>query len=204
VRFHRVYREGGGTVPFDRFESVFRATDDALSRMPTIEHLGLRATLYAQAQMVCEALGDPAWTDPTRVAQLVTAESFATLSRNRPLLENLRAGHRLAVVSNFTGNLATCLAEVGYADLFDAVVDSGRVGVTKPDARIFGIALEALDARAQDAWMIGDNFEADIRPAAALGLAACWLTPNGLPAPDHGIAAVARIARLTDLPGVLA
>ena len=105
-------------------------------------------------------------------------------------------------MSNFTGNLDRCLAELELLDLFSVTADSLLVGWAKPDPRIFRYALGALGAEPDTAWMVGDNFEADIKPAAALGLGTCWLAPWTRRAPTDGVP-TARIARLTELPTLL-
>ena len=50
--------------------------------------------------------------------------------------------------------------------------------------------------------MVGDNYEADIKPAASLGWNTCWVTPDRDPAVDP--LATVRIAGLHRLPGELA
>jgi FMN phosphatase YigB (HAD superfamily) len=52
--------------------------------------------------------------------------------------------------------------------------------------------------------MVGDNFEADIRAAAALGMRTCWLAPPGRAAPPGDLAPTARIGRFAELEQVLA
>jgi len=49
------------------------------------------------------------------------------------LARSLRAaGVRTAVLSNSEGRLAELLAEIGIADAFEVIVDSGRLGIEKP------------------------------------------------------------------------
>src|SRR5262249_52328697 len=100
-------------------------------------------------------------------------------------------------------NLDPCLAELDLLRFFSVTADSMRVGWAKPDPRIFELTLEKLEVGPAAAWMVGDNFESDIRPAAALGLGTCWLADGERPAPSDS-SADSRIARLIDLPGVLA
>ena len=50
--------------------------------------------------------------------------------------------------------------------------------------------------------MVGDNFESDIRPAAALGLSAAWLAPDLEKSPERGLP-TARLKTLSDLATVL-
>jgi putative hydrolase of the HAD superfamily len=95
------------------------------------------------------------------------------------------------------------LDELGLAKLFAVISDSTVVGWSKPDPRIFRRTLAALRAPAERAWMVGDNFEADIRGAAALGMRTCWLAPPERAAPA-GLAPTARIGRFVELEQVLA
>jgi HAD superfamily hydrolase (TIGR01549 family) len=93
------------------------------------------------------------------------------------LARDLAAGGvRVAVVSNSEGHLAELLAEVGIAEPFEIVIDSTRVGVSKPDPRIFELALEGLGAaRGSVCVHIGDSWAADVEGARAAGWRAVWL-----------------------------
>ena len=96
----------------------------------------------------------------------------------RESLERLRAaGFELAVVSNSEGTIEQMLVEVGLRPLLDAVVDSAVVGFTKPDPRIFAVALDRLGVAAADALMVGDSPSADVDGAHAAGLRAALLDP---------------------------
>ncbi len=124
--------------------------------------------------------------------------------RNEVLLARLHETYHLGVVSNFTGNLEVCLEELGVMQYFSIVADSGRVGITKPDPRLFQHALNWPGHGAGPVWMVGDNFDSDIRPAAALGMSTAWLAPSGVMARsrESGIPTV-RLTTLPELAGVL-
>ncbi len=62
-------------------------------------------------------------------------------------------------------------------------VISQEVGASKPDPRIFEIALDGTSPA--DALMIGDSLNSDIRGAAASGLDSCWFNPHRKPAPAN-------------------
>lgn len=202
VRFHRAYAGAGGRLAFDAFAELFRESDRRLEADPAVRVMGLRAMITAQARQLADLLpaDDPA--DLARAAERFHAGAVAVAERNRPMLERLATRFRLGVVSNFTGNLTPCLAELDLLPLFAVAADSLVVGWSKPDPRLFLHALGALGVGPEAAWMVGDNFEADIRPAAALGLATCWLAPAGRALPAPGVA-THRLARLTDLPPLL-
>ncbi len=197
-RFHDAYRAEGGTLDFEAFEPLFRVTDRDLLTDSGTRSLGFQAMVSAQARLIVQASPDAPRIDAHRVAAHFHAASTEVIKRNRPILERLRRHSRLGVVSNFTGNLDRCLAELGLSELFATVADSTVVGREKPDPRIFMHALAELGATPEESWMVGDNFEADIRPANALGLRTCWLTPANRPSPP-GALFTARIARLPEL-----
>ena len=85
----------------------------------------------------------------------------------------LRArGLRLAVVSNAEGRVAADLEEAGLAQYFETIVDSHLVGVSKPDPRIFEIALARLGASPEESVYVGDLYGIDVRGARSAGLSA--------------------------------
>jgi HAD superfamily hydrolase (TIGR01509 family) len=203
-RFHQAYRAAGGTLDFAAFDPIFAASDRALNRVPDIRTTGFRAAIELQARLLMDLMPDGARAvDPGDIAARLHAQALATVRRNRPLLERLAGAHRLGVVSNFSGNLRPCLAELDLLQFFTVTADSTLVGASKPDPRIFQYALTALACSPNQAWMIGDNPDADIGGAARLGLKTCWLAPAERDLPPD-CSPTARIARLADLERALA
>lgn len=99
------------------------------------------------------------------------------------LVRELRArGVRTAALSNSEGHLEELLEEIELAPLFDAIIDSGRVGVAKPDPRIFALTLEALgasfdvkpDVKPDVIVHVGDSWSADVEGALGAGWHAIW------------------------------
>ena len=109
------------------------------------------------------------------------------------------AGFQVAVVSNADGRVADDLAAAGFDGLFEVIIDSSVVGVSKPDPAIFTFALDALGVDAADAWYVGDSRVFDLGGAEAAGLAEFVLVdPTGL---QDGYEP--RIANISELPGLL-
>ncbi len=202
VRFHAPYRAAGGRLDLAGFEPLFQRSDEMLAALPGIRSLNYHATVEAQARLLGRLLPDARAASLGEIAEGFYCESRATIERNHPVLERLAARHRLGLISNFTGNLTRCLEEFNLAPLFDVVLDSAIEGMEKPDTRLFQRALSALGVTPADAWMVGDNFDADIRPARVLGMRACWLGPATRAVPA-GERAPTRISCLLDLPAVL-
>jgi len=202
-RFHAAYRAAGGTLQYAAFEPLYQRADETLARTAGIRRFGFREMIETQTQLLLQLVPDRPKVDAGRMAEQFHAPARAIVTRNQGVLERLARRYRLGVVSNFTGNLTHCLDELGLARLFTAVSDSAVVGAAKPDPRIFRETLGALGgAPPERAWMVGDNFEADIGGAAGLGLRTCWLAPPDReqpPGPDP----TARIARLPDIERIV-
>ncbi|MEO8702626.1 MAG: HAD-IA family hydrolase [Kofleriaceae bacterium] len=96
-------------------------------------------------------------------------------------------GARVGVLSNSEGRLAELLDEVGMLDAFEVVVDSGRVGLEKPDRRIFDHARDALGG-GSEAIHIGDSWDADIAGARNAGWRAIWFGRRATAVSDAGVA----------------
>jgi putative hydrolase of the HAD superfamily len=112
------------------------------------------------------------------------------------------AGVRLGVVSNADGLIAERLRSLeilqvgpGLGVEVECVIDSGAVGVMKPDPRIFVLALDAMAIEAGDAWYVGDMPAIDVVGARRAGLQPVLMDPLGL----HHEADYDRVDSLTEL-----
>ncbi len=115
-------------------------------------------------------------------------------------LDAIRAlGVKVAIISNSEGMLDRLFTDLGVLHHFDVVVDSGKVGIEKPDPRIFGIALDRFGVSAGRTLHLGDVFATDILGARAAGIRHALIDPYGHYTGRHedvprvpGVVAVAR------------
>lgn len=89
---------------------------------------------------------------------------------------------------------------LGVAEQFDAVLVSEQEGIRKPDPEIFRRALTRLGVTAEEAVFVGDNPEADIRGAQAVGMRTIY-RPNRFWPECYFADGVC--VNLTDLPAIL-
>ncbi|MFF4362593.1 HAD family hydrolase [Streptomyces sp. NPDC001604] len=85
------------------------------------------------------------------------------------LLRRARTRVPLVLVSNATVRLEDDLTALGLADLADEVVNSARVGLAKPDPRIYRLAADLAGVRPERCLFIDDT-EENTEAAAALGM----------------------------------
>jgi putative hydrolase of the HAD superfamily len=110
------------------------------------------------------------------------------LPGSRAGLQALAAtGVRLGIVSNADGLIGQRLAELeilqvgpGPGVAVECVIDSGNVGVMKPDPRIFHIALDAMGLEPDAAWYVGDMAGIDVVGARKAGLWPILMDPFSL------------------------
>lgn len=87
----------------------------------------------------------------------------------RWLISRKREGYELIAVSNADTSLEDRLAQFHLADLFNAVVNSARVGAAKPDPAIYRYALACTTSNPQECVFIDDK-PRNLPPAEALGI----------------------------------
>ena len=123
-----------------------------------------------------------------------------------PLLRTLQGRYRLAVLTNGApAQQREKLYGAGLAAYFETVVVSGEVGVGKPDPRVFGAALAALDVAPSATVMVGDSIERDILGAQAAGLHAIWLNRSAMDHhPGEHEPPAQQLTALSQLPAALA
>jgi len=101
------------------------------------------------------------------------------LPGTRAALDRIRENFRIAVISNADGGIERVLSRCGIADCFEAIMDSGIVGVEKPRPEIFQAALASMKARADESLYVGDVYSVDYLGARNAGMEAALLDVAG-------------------------
>ena len=88
----------------------------------------------------------------------------------------------LALITNGAADTQRAkLAALGIEHWFDAVVVSAEIGIAKPDAAIFELALDSLAVEREAVWHVGDSLTTDVAGGRGAGLTAVWLNRTGVP-----------------------
>lgn len=120
------------------------------------------------------------------------------------VLDSLKHRFSLAVITNGAYDTQrNSLRLVGIGNLFDAIIISGEVGITKPEASIFTLALHRLDIEPEKAWHVGDSLRADVSGALGAGLTAVWLNRAGVVRKEGDLAPNYEIRSLRELASLL-
>ncbi len=198
--------DAGGTLVHADYARVRRALRKTVGRAPSEAELA-GAEYAGRAAIEAAMTSDPALSDGRRwmihfagalaslgfgAAEMAKAGPEIRAEHERAnlwtvaqpgaaeaLTEVRRRGLVVGCVSNSNGTVEALLEQVGLRDSLDFVVDSGVVGVEKPDPRIFRIALERAGVAAAEAVHVGDLFPVDVAGARRAGLDAVLLDPLG-------------------------
>lgn len=175
-------RSQGMDVSINTFSTEFRKRLDEYFKQREKDLLETTYTFVLR-----ELLSDKGYDDvPSEVLRGALDALFAITQENWVLeedaiatIETLReAGYNLGIVSNAGDDMdVQQLAQgFGITKYFDFILTSAACSYRKPHPRIFELALSNWYCLPEEAVMIGDNLDADIRGAAEAGLSSVWIS----------------------------
>jgi epoxide hydrolase-like predicted phosphatase len=114
---------------------------------------------------------------------------FEALSPNEPMIElmaSLKArGYRMAMLTNNVKEWEPLWRPfLAVDEIFETVVDSGFVGMRKPDPAIYELTVSRLGGIAAAECLFVDDLELNCDAARALGMTAVQFTDNGSAIPQ--------------------
>jgi HAD superfamily hydrolase (TIGR01549 family) len=200
----------GAAISFEVFARTLRGVDRDIRRSQYEE--GREVSTRVRFASLARALGidDPPLVERWRIEHMSRLRAQVRAVDGHPeVLRALRAKVRTAVCSNFTDS-ETALGVLDDASLggaFDAIAISDTVGWRKPRREIFEAVAGELGLDPREILHVGDNLDADVAGAAALGMRTAWLTrrvkePSAAflryrgPRPEFTIRALSELAAL--------
>ena len=91
------------------------------------------------------------------------------------ILSKLHRVYKIGIIANQSRGTEERLKSYGLLDYIDLIVSSEEEGVSKPDLRIFKLALDKAGVMANEAIMIGDRLDNDIYPVKTVGMKTIWI-----------------------------
>jgi putative hydrolase of the HAD superfamily len=178
-------REVGSAVSRDRLDEAFLEADRIITSSYDVRAYSLRELIRLQVSLQFENLRFEDQEIKETIATACFEAARKILERNKNVLRRLHERYKLGVVSNYNGNLEVVCREFELEQILDVILDSGNLPVSKPDPRIFHLALERLGLAPSECFYVGDSFERDIVPAKAVGLRTIWIAgKRGSQPPD--------------------
>jgi putative hydrolase of the HAD superfamily len=156
-------------IPFAQFDLLWEGTSFE-------RNTGVFPTIEANIEHVCRSLGLRVPMEQVERAVAIRLEMTREALTPRPdALKTLaalkEAGCDLGLISNCTPSEPELWGETPLARLINAPVFSCKVGILKPDERIFRLASQALDAHPQECMYIADSgVQGELEAASQLGM----------------------------------
>ena len=155
-------------VPPDQFTSAWSETLE-------MRIIGTFQTVETNIEYVLNALNEHARVEQIEKAVEIRMTSIRQVLKPKPdaistLAELKTRGFQLGLISNASIEIPMLWSETAFADLIDEPIFSSRVGMKKPDLRIYQLACERLAVRPETCLYIGDGEDHELSGAAKIGL----------------------------------
>jgi HAD superfamily hydrolase (TIGR01509 family) len=157
----------------DVFARPGTSTESAAARASYLELLLRELSVTDDATVHAMTAWRRDYNAPVGIFDAVDPEGEAAVALARA------AGLQVAVISNSNGTARALLGSLGLGRHLDFVIDSFEVGVEKPDARIFALALERARVEPHEAIYVGDLYSVDVCGARGAGMDGILLDPGG-------------------------
>ena len=150
----------------------YLAIRDSVIRDRRIGHGSVRELIVE----ICNLLAPPGYAEVIvrRLEPELGKErmnSFRLSSDARPMLEKLsKMQIEIGLIANQSRDILEIMKKSELDDFFKVKVISSLVGLSKPDTRIFHLAIDKAARSAGDCVMVGDRLDTDICPANSIGM----------------------------------
>ncbi len=102
------------------------------------------------------------------------------------IVNKIKNQARVAIITN--GTIHRQKAKIQNTNLhsyFDPIIISDEVGLSKPDKRIFELALNMLNVQPEEALFVGDDIEIDINGCQNAHIKGVWFNPRKIKNPTE-------------------
>ncbi len=174
LTFEKILEENNVSVDVVDFLKVYVPANLAFWKLFREEKITKEALRYQRLKSVFDTLGDE--VDDKMIYRLADQYILHLPSFNHlfsgaiEILEYLKPRYKLHIITNgFQEVQDKKLRNSKIDTFFEHIIDSEMAGAKKPDPIIFRLALDNAKVNAEKALMIGDDLEADILGAKAVG-----------------------------------
>lgn len=163
-------------VPYEQFMPVWNQTLE-------MRIIGAFETVEANIEYVLDAMNTHVRAEQITKAVAVRMHYIRKALEPRPDAINTLTGvkkhpYKVGLISNCSIEIPLLWRETAFANLIDAPIFSSRVGLKKPDARIYHLACERLGVIPRACLYIADGENHELSAAAKVGLNPVLIRPS--------------------------
>jgi len=190
LTFEKILFEQSVSVDLDDFLTAYIPINLSYWKLYREEKIGKKELRYQRLKITFDQLGYAIDDEKIEILSRDYIDHLSNYNHLFPntidILEYLKPKYKLHVITNgFQEIQEKKMRNSGILDYFNQVVNSEMAGVKKPNPFIFHLALTRAGVDPESAIMVGDNLEADILGAQAVGLHALHFNAHNEPEHDY-------------------
>lgn len=191
LTFEKILAENGLAIDPDEFIAVYAPINLMYWKRYRENKIAKPQLRYLRLKNTFDSLGRPVSDETIHLLSDQYIEQLTgynhLMANTTTILEYLQPKYSLHIITNgFEEVQQKKLSNSGISGYFKQVVNSEMAGVKKPHPHIFKLALKRARTNPANALMIGDNLEADILGARALGINTLHFDPHAREDHTHG------------------
>ena len=190
LTFEKILYEQSVSVDLEQFLTIYVPVNLAFWKLYRDEKIGKEELRYQRLKTTFDELQYPIEDekiDRLAIDYIAHLSNYNHLFPNTmDILEYLKPKYNLHVITNgFQEIQEKKMRNSGILNYFKHVVNSEMAGVKKPNPYIFQMALTRAGVHPECAIMVGDNLEADILGAQAVGFHTLHFNAHNEPVHDY-------------------
>ena len=190
LTFEKIFLEHGLNISMPDFLEVYIPLNHSFWKLYREEKISKEDLRYQRLKQSFDEIKksvDDETIDSLSEAYIANLSNFGNVFPNAiEILQYLKPKYQIHIITNgFHEVQGKKLKNSGIHMFFEHIVDSEMAGVKKPNPKIFNLALEKAQVHAEKSIMIGDNLEADILGAKAVGMNTIHFNSNNEAPHNH-------------------
>ena len=182
--FSYIFDKNGLEIKFNDFIEVYQPINHRYWKLFREDKVTKSQLRYGRLKEAFQAID---FKSDDELIHLLSEEYITYLANHNALFENaisvleyLQPKYKMHIITNgFEEVQHRKLKNSNLMPFFNEIITSEKVGVKKPNPKIFEYALDITGAVNDESVMIGDNFEADILGAKNMGMQVIFCKFNG-------------------------
>lgn len=204
LAFDKIFSEHHPTIDINEFIEIYAPINQACWKLYQVDKMTHEELRYERLKQSFDALNYAISDDEI---DKISIDYIAFLPDNNKLfegaievLEYLTPKYNLHIITNgFAEVQQRKMYHSGLEKYFHTVTNSEMAGVKKPHKNIFEFALSLANVKKENAIMIGDCIDADVRGAIEFGMQAILFDEKEIHSPEEEIIVIKHLLELKNI-----
>ena len=204
LAFDKIFRKKHPTIDINIFIEVYAPINQACWKLYQFDKITHQELRYARLRQSFDAMN---YTISDKDIDYISEKYIEFLPDNNQLfdgaievLDYLYPKYNLHIITNgFAEVQEKKISKSNLGTYFKTITNSEMAGVKKPHPNIFQFALSLANANKENAIMIGDCIDADVRGAIDFGIQAILFDEKQI----HSVEGIKTIKHLLELKNIL-